>query len=175
MTPDVQIRTATLADVDIIARHRVSMFSDMGRATPEIREPLRRLTTEYLLEAIPRGEYFGWLAASGDDSHHIVAGAGAQVRRVLPFPLKQPDGSVQAAWGAQAIVINVYTEPDFRRRGLARRLMQEVIAWAGASKQESLVLHAAPAAVALYEQLGFSATMEMRLTGALPAHPRPGA
>lgn len=167
------IRRATLADVDVISKQRAAMFLEIGRATPEIVEPMCRMTREYLLELMPRGEYFGWLA-SGDKPEHIVAGVGVQVRRVLPFPSSQSDGSVQAAWGAQAIVINVYTEPAFRRRGLALRLMREIIAWASDAKMESLVLHAAPDGVALYEKLGFTRTMEMRLApGTLGVRPQP--
>ncbi len=174
MNTEVRIREATVADVDIIAHHRVSMFNDMGRTSHESIEPLRRMTREFLLEAIPRGEYAGWLASPGDQPERIVSGAGVQVRRVFPFPFTRDDGSVRANWGAQAIVINVYTEPDFRRRGLARRLMQELIAWARRSEQESLVLHTSRDGVALYESMGFKHTTEMRFSGELGTRRAPG-
>jgi GNAT superfamily N-acetyltransferase len=115
-----------------------------------------------LRDAIPSGEYTGWLALDPDDSARVVAGAGAQMREVIPFPLTNSAGSVRVADGRQAIVVNVYTEPAHRRRGLARLLMNEVIQWARDTRVESLVLHAAPDGRPLYDQLGFQSTNEMR-------------
>ena len=169
MPEDILIRQATLGDVSIIARHRAAMFLDMGSATQAVVERLTSDTEAYLRQAIPSGEYLGWLASLASGPGDPVAGAGVQIRRVLPFPRQRPDGQVDVAHGLQAVVLNVYTEPAFRRRGLARRLMQEVLAWARQARVESLVLHAAPDGRALYEELGFAATNEMRFMGDLPA------
>lgn len=163
----ITIREVELGDLETVAAHRAAMFLDMGRATPDTLEQLKAETRQYLREAIPQGEYIGWLAGPQSEPGRIVAGAGVQVRRVLPFPFKRFDGSTHVAWGSQAVVINVYTEPAFRRQGYARRLMQEVLAWAGAVELESLVLHAAPDGRSLYEQLGFIPTTEMRFKGVL--------
>jgi GNAT superfamily N-acetyltransferase len=167
MPDEILIRKVTLADVGIIARHRAAMFLDMGSTTPAVVERLTSDTEAYLRQAIPSGEYVGWLASLASRPADPVAGAGVQVRRVLPFPRLWPDGRADVAHGPQALVLNVYTEPGLRRRGLARRLMQEVLEWAKAARIESLVLHAAPDGRALYEQLGFSATNEMRFMGDL--------
>ena len=169
MTDDILIRQTTLADVGIIARHRAAMFLDMGSATQAVVERLTSDTEAYLRQAIPSGEYVGWLASLTSRPADPVAGAGVQVRRVLPFPRRRPDGRADVAHGLQAVVLNVYTEPAFRHRGLARRLMQEVLAWAKTARIESLVLHAAPDGRALYEELGFAATNEMRFMGDLTA------
>jgi len=143
------------------------MFVEMRRATPDILDRLVAQSEVYLRDAIPRDEYVGWLASPDEDPAHVVAGAGVQVRQVLPFPRTLPDGRADVAHGRQAIVLNVYTEPAFRRRGMARRLMTEILAWARAVRLESLVLHAADDGRPLYEQLGFVSTNEMRFTGDL--------
>jgi GNAT superfamily N-acetyltransferase len=150
-----------------VARHRAAMFEAMGSTVPAMVAPLIAATEAMLREAIPRGEYRGWLAAVGAEPERIAAGAGVQIRRVHPFPRRWPDGSVDVALGRQAIVLNVYTEPPFRGRGLARRLMHEVLAWARAVELDSLVLHAAADGRMLYEELGFAATNEMRFMGDL--------
>ena len=130
----------------------------MGALAAAGESELRTRTRAFLLDAMPRGEYVGWVAEADG---RIVAGAGVQVRRVLPFPAHA--GHAAIAEGRQAIVINVYTEPAHRRRGLARQLMEAVIAWSRAERIESLVLHAAPDGKHLYESLGFVPTNEMRL------------
>jgi GNAT superfamily N-acetyltransferase len=94
-----------------------------------------------------------------DDPANVIGGAGVQLRRVLPFP----EGA-GVAEGRQAIVINVYTEPAWRRRGVARSLMEAILTWARAADLESLVLHASAEGRGLYQQLGFVDTNEMRLT-----------
>jgi GNAT superfamily N-acetyltransferase len=161
------MRAATPADAAEVARQRVAMFLEMGSAVPAVAARLTSATEAYLREAMPRGEYLGWLASPTAEPRVVVAGAGVQVRRVLPFPRRRPGGQVEVAQGRQAIVLNVYTEPAYRRQGLARRLMDQVLEWARVERIESLVLHAAPDGRPLYEKLGFVATNEMRYMGPL--------
>jgi GNAT superfamily N-acetyltransferase len=142
------------------------MFRDMGVLAEPLAGPLVEATVAYLTDALHAGEYVGWLAAPADHPAEIVAGAGLQLRRVLPHPVA--DGR-ELALGLQGIVLNVYTELVWRRRGLAGLLMRHLIAWAAERGVASLVLHAAPAARPLYEQLGFVPTNEMRYTGPLGA------
>jgi GNAT superfamily N-acetyltransferase len=172
----ILIREATIADIDTVAHHRVAMFSDMNSVTPDAAGSLKLATQTFLRDAIPRREYRGWLASFATQPSRIVAGAGLQLRRVLPFPRRWPDGHGDVAHGREAIVLNVYTEPAFRRQGLARRLMHEVLSWARAEGLESLVLHAAPDGCVLYERVGFAPTNEMRYMGDLAqwTAPTPG-
>jgi len=72
-----------------------------------------------------------------------------------------------AMFRPEAIVVNVYTEPAWRRRGAARTLMEQVIDWARAQGIGRLVLHASKDGRALYERLGFAPTNEMWFTGQL--------
>lgn len=167
MPDEILIREATPGDIAIIAHQRAAMFEAMGRTVPAVIAPLVDATVTMLRDALPRGEYRGWLASVSSEPQRVVAGAGVQLRRVLPFPQRKLDGRVDVALGRQAIVINVYTEPPFRRRGLARRLMHEVLAWARTVELDSLVLHAATDGRPLYEELMFEATNEMRFTGDL--------
>ncbi len=162
-----RIRRATIDDIAIIAHHRVSMFLDMGSADPADADELRSVTEEFLRDAIPHGEYIGWLACADDDPSKIIAGAGVQIRRVLPFPRAPRHDRSSVAHGRQALVLNVYTEPPYRRRGMARHLMDEILQWARNAKVDSLVLHAARDGRPLYEQLSFKQTNEMRYMGDL--------
>jgi len=162
MTDTFTIRPATAADADSIAHHRVGMFRDMGRLGAETAQPLYAASRVWLADALERGEYLGWLATLDGAPDRVVAGAGVQRRRVLPFPQLEADGTVRVAAGDQAIVVNVYTDPPYRRHGLARRLMQAVLDWAASVPLDSLVLHASADGRPLYESLGFNPTNEMR-------------
>lgn len=161
------IRCADAGDVETIARHRAAMFAEMGSITDEMRAEMYDASVVFLRLAVPSGEYIGWLAYDADDPLAIFGGAGVQRRRNLPFPMRLPDGTTRIAQGRQAIVLNVYTEAAWRRRGVARRLMIDVMRWARDEGVENLVLHASPDGRPLYEQLGFAATNEMRFNGDL--------
>ncbi len=103
-----------------------------------------------------------------------MAGAGVQLRQVLPHPVAGPNGGVAVAAGRHAIVLNVFTEPEWRRQGLGELLMRRVLEWAAEERLDRLVLHASPEGRALYERLGFVATNEMRFTGEYGGKPRRG-
>jgi GNAT superfamily N-acetyltransferase len=163
-----RIRPATIADAAVIARHRARMFRDMGQLPPPAFESLRAAAETALAGALARAEYVGWLLTPEEAPGRVVAGAGVQLRDVLPHPV-DIDGEVGVATGRHGIVLNVFTEPDWRRRGLAELLMRHVLAWARDQRLDRLVLHASAEGRALYERLGFVATNEMRFEGSLRA------
>lgn len=154
------IRTAGPGDAAAIARHRAEMFSDMGHLPPAQYPGLVSETVEYLTAAIPAGEYIGWLV-SVEEQTAVIAGAGVQIRRILPRPIAD-GGSVRIAHGREGIVLNVFTEKPWRRKGLANLLMERVLEWAPHAGLDRLVLHASEAGRPLYDRLGFVLTNEMR-------------
>jgi GNAT superfamily N-acetyltransferase len=165
------VRPATLADRAAIAEHRVALFIEMDRMNPSQADVLRDATLAYLAHAIPSGEYFGWLATLSAAPSRVVAGCGAQMRNVAPFPWRFPTHGEVIAAGRQALIVNVYTDPEFRRLGLARRLLTTVIDWARLHQVDSLILHATPDGRPLYESLGFEASNELRFMGDLGSGP----
>lgn len=63
----------------------------------------------------------------------------------------------------RATILNVYTEPDYRRRGIARQIMETMIAWCRQQGFARVSLHASEHGRPLYESLGFEDSNEMRL------------
>jgi GNAT superfamily N-acetyltransferase len=161
----VVVRHATAADAALLADHRVAMFRDMGGVQAQREDLLRRASVSYFTTAIPSGEYVGWLA-SPTDGVAPIAGAGVQLRSLLPRPNTSGDGLLL---GWEGLVLNVYTDPAWRGRGVARHLMDVIVAWAKEAGVVRLVLSASPAGRSLYEKMGFVATREMSYTGPLAA------
>ncbi|WP_045234703.1 GNAT family N-acetyltransferase, partial [Deinococcus pimensis] len=64
---------------------------------------------------------------------------------------------------ARAYVLNVFVEPGDRGRGLARTLMDHLLAEARARDVRVVALHASGLGRPLYERMGFTPTNEMRL------------
>lgn len=163
-----EVRQATVADAPVLARHRAEMFRDMGDLADDHYGPFLAAAEREIAALLASGDYVGFVASPHGRPGEIVAGAGIQVRKLLPRPL---EGNTGVRIGPEAIVLNVYTERAWRRRGIAERLMQQVIDWARTHRMARLVLHASPDGRALYERLGFVPTNEMRYTGELPGTP----
>jgi GNAT superfamily N-acetyltransferase len=147
------IRPIRPGDAAAVARHRVRMFADMGELTVEEAAPLATASEAQLEPLIASGEYRGWLAEADGA---VVAGVGFFLHRLLP---RREDLGLRQ----EAYVVNVYTDPAHRRRGLSRRLMEELIGWSRAQGLTRLTLHASVHGRPMYESLGFAPTNEMRL------------
>ncbi|HLY77617.1 MAG TPA: GNAT family N-acetyltransferase, partial [Thermoplasmata archaeon] len=60
-------------------------------------------------------------------------------------------------------LFSMYTEPGFRGRGLASRIVREAIRLSRRRGYTRVVLHAAPLGRRVYSRLGFERSWEMRL------------
>jgi GNAT superfamily N-acetyltransferase len=165
MTNEFHVRLATPDDAHIIGRHRARMFQDMGDVPPHLFDKFCAMSRDRLREQLTSGEYIGWLASPADSLGKIIGGAGVQLRRAMPHPSTSPNGEAGIAEGRHAIMLNVFTEPDWRRRGVAALLIQYIIDWSRKERLDRLILHASKEGRALYEKLGFVLTNEMKLVG----------
>jgi GNAT superfamily N-acetyltransferase len=129
------------------------MFQDMGEGSAEDLDRMVEATAPWLAPALADGSYQGWLAETAD--RRVVAGGGVLLST---WPAGPHDPLTR-----RAVIINVYTEPEVRRTGIARRLMSLMIQWLKEQGFKSVVLHASDAGRPLYEELGFVPTNEMRL------------
>jgi len=165
MPGQFKIRLASRADLDVISDHRARMFADMGELPPEKFESFRAQSKEALRSMLEHDQYVGWLVSPQNAPEKIVAGAGVTLRRVAPHPQQNSTGQFDIVSGRQAIIQNVYTDPEWRRQGVGTLLMKEIIAWSEKTGIASLVLHASEEGRPLYEKLGFVTTTEMRFKG----------
>lgn len=148
----IRVRQATVADLDVVVHHRRSMFADMGVGDEAGRSAMAAAARPSIEAGLRDGSYRCWLAEVDD---RVVAGGGVVIVGFQPTPL---DPGPRRAW-----ILNVYTEPAFRRQGLARTILETIIAWCRDQGLGSASLHASDAGRPLYELLGFRATNEMRL------------
>jgi GNAT superfamily N-acetyltransferase len=156
-----RIRRATAQDAGIVAWHRARMFQDMGDVSRDAFEILRAKARARLKEWLDSGDYVGWLATPADQPEMVVGGAGVQLQPILPRPVN----ASTVGEGRQGTVVNVFTEPQWRRRGIAGLLMKEIITWSKDERLDRLLLHASDEGRSLYERLGFITGNEMRFVG----------
>jgi len=162
MLEQFAIRLATVADAGLIGSQRARMFHELEMVPDPLFEHFQQLGESRLREMLGSGEYVGWLVSPIESPNDIVAGAGVQLRRVLPHPVGEELDEIVIADGRHAIVLNVWTEPRWRRRGLATLLVKTIIEWARSERLDRLVLHASDEGRLVYQRLGFIPTTEMR-------------
>ncbi|HZE88092.1 MAG TPA: GNAT family N-acetyltransferase [Verrucomicrobiae bacterium] len=148
-----RIRPAAPGDLEIVLHHRRRMFEDMGNTDRPALDAMLKSSAPLLARGLADGTYRGWLVERPEGT--VVAGGGVII---LEFQSNPIDPRPRRAW-----VVNVFTEPPHRRQGLARRLMETMIAWCRADGMRHLYLHASADGRSLYESLGFERTHEMRL------------
>ncbi len=65
--------------------------------------------------------------------------------------------------GVQPYLLSMYTEPDFRGRGVASRIVEAAVDWTRAQGYPSVRLHASDMGRRVYQRLGFKRAWEMKL------------
>ncbi len=147
------IRPAMAQDLEVVLHHRRRMFEDMGFTDPQALDAMLAISTPLIMRGLTDGTYRGWMVETSGGV--VVAGGGVITLQFLPHPI---DSRSHRAW-----VVNMFTEPEHRRRGLARQLMQTIVNWCRAEGMRFLYLHASGDGRSLYESMGFQPTNEMRL------------
>ena len=149
----ITIRETTSEDLEEVLYHRRQMFLDMGHAetvVDRIVESSRPSIQCYLAD----GSYRGWFAIA--EQGRVAGGVGLLITPLVSGPLAPENIN-------RAYLLNVYTYPEFRKRGLARQLTQKAIDYCRAERFNVLWLHASKYGRPLYESMGFETTNEMRL------------
>ena len=149
---NITIREAFTADIPEILRQRCGMYEDMGSKDPAALTAMAKLSADYLSRAMADGSFRAWLACDGDR----VVGGGAVI--ITPWLAHPYDLECR-----RATILNVYTNPEYRLRGLAREIMQTMIDWCRREGFARVTLHASEDGRHLYESLGFESSNEMRL------------
>jgi len=147
------LRTASTTDLDTLVEHRRAMFQDMGYTDHAALSSMSAKFRPWLLAHMNSDDYLAWLIEAPTGS--IAAGAGLWLMDWPPHLIGKA--------AHRGNILNVYTHPDFRRRGLARELMQTALDWCKENRVDTIILHASPEGRSLYQSMGFTPTNEMRL------------
>ncbi|MHA2305550.1 MAG: GNAT family N-acetyltransferase [Candidatus Hodarchaeales archaeon] len=153
MKENIIIRPAVVSDIGDLVRLRRIMFESMGFKDPNRLELADKASSNYFHDAIPSEQFFGWLAFSS--TGEAVGSGGIVIDYHPPGPIN--------LLGKIGYIMNLVVIPKFRRRGIARRLMQTMLNWLKDSDIQISSLHSTEDGRQLYEELGFENSNEMRL------------
>jgi GNAT superfamily N-acetyltransferase len=149
----MNIRQATPLDTSILTEHRCAMFRDMGYTDEAALAAMAAAFEPWLRQKMVGGEYLAWVAEKGDGA--VAAGLGLWLMDWPPHMI--------GPGSRRGNILNVYTRPDSRRQGIARRLLQVALEWCRLHAIRAVILHASNDGRPLYMGFGFQPTNEMRL------------
>jgi ribosomal protein S18 acetylase RimI-like enzyme len=146
------VRPATLEDIDALTTLRARFLAEVSAADPSSPELLMALR-RYFQGAIAEGDFVGCLGIVGAET---VAAGG------LVFHSHPPSAKNLA--GREAYIMNMYTLPEFRCRGIGAAVLRKLVEHAYAGGYARVSLHTLPQGGSIYEEAGFEPTEgEMRL------------
>jgi GNAT superfamily N-acetyltransferase len=105
--------------------------------------------------------YFRGRQAAGEAQLFLALDGGDPIGMVI---VSLDRGYRLASFGARVALVNgTFVLPQYRRRGIAQRLMELALEWARAHKCSKARLRTSDAGRLLYESIGFTPTTEMQM------------
>ena len=146
---------ATLADLDALAELRALVLHTANELPDEVEIPqeVRDASRDFYSRRLTDGSHVAYIVYDGEV---IVGAGGVTFYEVMPM-CSLPTGNC-------AYIQNMYTHPDYRRRGIAWETLTRLVAEARRRGLSSVGLEATDMGKPLYEKFGFEVQQrEMRL------------
>jgi len=142
----INYRRANIDDIEILIDHRVRFLNEFyNHPEDDETEILKKVLQEYFSEAIPSNDFIAWLA----EYNGKIIGTSGMV--VWQMPARY--GGLES--GRLGYILNLYTIPEARRKGICTRLLNELIKEARSLGLTYLHLHASEDGINIYRKAGF--------------------
>jgi GNAT superfamily N-acetyltransferase len=151
-TDEITYRLATTDDVDALAQKRWQMETERHPDIQADYAAYLAAARQDIRPEIERGAHIAFLAEAEGE---VVACAILIWWTMLP--------SLTEAHRKRAYVSSVYCDPAWRRRGIARHLMEQLLAQAQEMGVQRLILWASDMGRPLYLDLGFEPSRALEL------------
>jgi GNAT superfamily N-acetyltransferase len=146
-------RPVAPSDIDLICHHRQEMFREAGSPVSDLDAmavPFRRWLTDRLAD----GTYFGF----------VVEAKGRPIGAVGLMEINWPPHPAHPVDDRRGYILNLFVEPEYRGRGVARNLMEASDREFARRGLSYAILHATAMGRPLYEGNGWQPTTEMAKT-----------
>ena len=143
----LSIRKAAMADIDLLVKLRLDYLSIDFKFTPEEEIQLVNQLREYFPKHLDseRNDFIAGIA----EIDGIVAGTAYMMIDERPA---NPKGFMT---GKTALILNVLTYPEYRRKGIATKILEMLIDEAKKANVAYIELSASVMGKPVYEKLGF--------------------
>jgi GNAT superfamily N-acetyltransferase len=150
----IEYRRATVKDVQTLIGYRVRFLNELYEHTENNETKiLRKHLRQYFSKAIPSGNFIAWLA----ERRGKTVGTGGMVVWQMPGRY----GGLET--GRLGYILDMYTIPEARGRGICTRLLEELIKEAKSLGLRYLHLHASEDGLRIYKKAGFAEPKHVEL------------
>ena len=153
------LRRATPADAALITAQRHQMFADNNLATEARYAEMNLAFEPWVRERLADGRYVGLFL---EEENSLLAACGIFFQDFPPHYLDPAP--------LRGYLLNFYTAPQARGRGLATQLLKHAVDECHARNVNVITLHASKFGKPIYEKFGFLRNNEMILK---PLNPEP--
>ena len=151
---DITYRKATIADVDILIKLRFDYLADdKGRS---LKASEQMAIAAQLRDYIPREIGNKFLAYIAELDNAVIS--------TVYLAVAEKPANTSFITGKTATVLNVFTCPNYRKKGIATHLLKMMIEDARAMQISCLDLSASESGKPLYEKLGFTCVENTKYT-----------
>jgi GNAT superfamily N-acetyltransferase len=162
MIDNIHYRLAKIEDIESLVELRLLMQLEVNALESIQNENEYKLKVKtYLLESIKNNTYYAMIAEIQiEGKNKIISNAG------VCFYQKPP--SISGGTGLVGYVTNVYTDLNYRGKGIGTNIMKNIKELAIVLKADNLHLGATSDGLSIYKAVGFSEPRFVALTLKLP-------
>ena len=139
------IRKATVGDIELLIRLRIDYLTDGGSLTPEEETAVRTQLRQYFAKHIPGGSFIA-----------IIAETDGAAASAAYLAISEKPANPAFITGITGTLLNVYTYPEYRRKGIAAKVIEKLIGEAKQAGVSYIDLSATADGKPLYEKMGFT-------------------
>ncbi len=133
-------------EVELLTRYRMAYLTELqGERPKEYRELLTKDLDNYFREALREERCFAFMAKSEE----VVLSFGAMILKKIPGDFNKP-------FYLEGDILNMYTIPEARSRGISAMILSRLIDEARIRGVSKISLHTTKAGEKLYRKFGFS-------------------
>jgi GNAT superfamily N-acetyltransferase len=142
---NIEVRRAEPKDIATLVEMRLALLEEVGNVRGKTdAQDLTRAIRRYFHREMPAGRYVGFI---GRVQGQAVACGGLAFYARPPYQGNPP--------GKEAYLMGMYTAVSWRGKGLGRRMLKKILAFAKARGVGRVWLHSEPGAMSLYDRAGF--------------------
>lgn len=152
----MEFTQASLDDIELLTATRVQVLRAANRLPEDVdMSVVRQQSRMYYQRSLADGSHAAYLVFDGEK---VVGAGGVSFFKVMPT-YHNPSGE-------KAYIMNMYTHPDYRRRGIAYQVLDLLVGEARKRGIDAVSLEATDMGRPLYEKYGFvPMEHEMELPG----------
>ena len=138
---NITYKKLTVNDLDVFIKMRINQLREEGAKEDIDLEPALK---DYYLRHLSDGTFVSWLALDND---RIIGTSGMSIVEKPPY-FDCPSGKI-------GLLSNMFTDPSYRRKGIAKTLLSKVIDEAKTQGCGTVQITASNMGVLLYSDYGF--------------------